>query len=579
MRWMPQSGFSVDPNKCTMHMWTCALVLRGSSSALTIPGVSASGGDSVFKPELIFALVGPLGSGLSEVIQQLEGRLDPYRYRTSVVKVSSTFRLLQPWAALPTGPRNEAFYDAYMSAGDSLRLTLKRADAAALLAISQISEERETITGKRRRPANGMTFIIDSLKTPEEVALLRSVYGSRLFVLAAYAAENKREERLALEIANASGSDPNSHLLSASRIIKRDSVGAGADGYGQNVSGTFPLADFFLDCDRPGMLTNDLDRFLRLLFAEPRESPNRDEYGMYLARGAAMRSASMSRQVGAAITSTDGAVLALGCNEVPKYLGGQYWPGDDPDARDVVLGTDTSESIKDRLFRASIRALLLRGWQPPKDVAKSSRRKDLETQVAEIAKLIPQEGFPTHEAVEFYREVHAELAAIVDAAKRGVSTSGATLYTTTFPCHDCAKHIVAAGIQRVVFVEPYPKSRVAEMHPDSIDLAGGGSNKVRFETFVGAAPRRYSQFFRWGKRKDTTGTRPSGARMAWTEGSAEPRFEVDSKLKDKTLWKALQVRESLSIIDRENAALLGLSSAMSERGLATSVVQGKSKGE
>ncbi|MDN3612645.1 hypothetical protein QWZ16_23945 [Vibrio ostreicida] len=26
-----------------------------------------------------------------------------------------------------------------------------------------------------------------------------------------------------------------------------------------------------------------------------------------------------------------------------------------------------------------------------------------------------------------------------------------------FPCHNCAKHIVASGIKRVVYVEPYPK--------------------------------------------------------------------------------------------------------------------------
>src|SRR5205807_7486580 len=71
-------------------------------------------------------------------------------------------------------------------------------------------------------------------------------------------------------------------------------------------------------------------------------------------------------------------------------------------------------------------------------------------------------------SIEYFRAVHAEMAAIVDAARRGVPICDAVLYTTTFPCHDCAKHIVAAGIQRVVFIEPYPKSLAPELYLDSI---------------------------------------------------------------------------------------------------------------
>src|SRR5579871_385409 len=60
--------------------------------------------------------------------------------------------------------------------------------------------------------------------------------------------------------------------------------------------------------------------------------------------------------------------------------------------------------------------------------------------------------------IEYGRCVHAEMAAIVDAARRGVAIAGCTLYTTTFPCHECARHIVAASIRQVVYIDPYPKS-------------------------------------------------------------------------------------------------------------------------
>jgi dCMP deaminase len=54
------------------------------------------------------------------------------------------------------------------------------------------------------------------------------------------------------------------------------------------------------------------------------------------------------------------------------------------------------------------------------------------------------------------RTLHAEQNAIIQAALHGVSTEGATLYGTCRPCHVCARMIVGAGIQRVVFAGDMP---------------------------------------------------------------------------------------------------------------------------
>ncbi|HEX6976817.1 MAG TPA: cytidine/deoxycytidylate deaminase family protein [Patescibacteria group bacterium] len=54
------------------------------------------------------------------------------------------------------------------------------------------------------------------------------------------------------------------------------------------------------------------------------------------------------------------------------------------------------------------------------------------------------------------RVIHAELNAIIQVAfQGGASTDGGTIYTTDFPCNDCAKFIIAAGIQRVVYSRDY----------------------------------------------------------------------------------------------------------------------------
>lgn len=47
------------------------------------------------------------------------------------------------------------------------------------------------------------------------------------------------------------------------------------------------------------------------------------------------------------------------------------------------------------------------------------------------------------------RTLHAELNAILQAARHGPSVEGATLYCTMFPCYDCAKAIVNVGIIEV----------------------------------------------------------------------------------------------------------------------------------
>ena len=51
--------------------------------------------------------------------------------------------------------------------------------------------------------------------------------------------------------------------------------------------------------------------------------------------------------------------------------------------------------------------------------------------------------------------VHAEQNALAKAARSTVSTKGATLYCTVSPCYECAKSIIQAGIERVVYEEQY----------------------------------------------------------------------------------------------------------------------------
>ena len=110
---------------------------------------------------------------------------------------------------------------------------------------------------------------------------------------------------------------------------------------------------------------------------------------------------------------------------------------------------------------------------------------------------------------EYSRSIHAEMSAILHCARVGNSVKGATMFCTTFPCHNCAKHIIGSGIKRVVFVEPYPKSKAEWLHGNALSIGRKEKRKVLFEPFVGVSARRYFDLFSlklgWGqelKRKD-----------------------------------------------------------------------------
>jgi len=64
---------------------------------------------------------------------------------------------------------------------------------------------------------------------------------------------------------------------------------------------------------------------------------------------------------------------------------------------------------------------------------------------------------------ELCRVVHAEENVLLQAAKFGVSTDGATVYTVYFPCTMCAKSMINAGIKEIVFAEDYPNDLAKEL--------------------------------------------------------------------------------------------------------------------
>ena len=59
-----------------------------------------------------------------------------------------------------------------------------------------------------------------------------------------------------------------------------------------------------------------------------------------------------------------------------------------------------------------------------------------------------------HEWSKTY-EIHAEMNAIIWAAREGISIDGATIYVTLEPCSECSKNLIASGIKKIVYDKAY----------------------------------------------------------------------------------------------------------------------------
>lgn len=453
--------------------------------------------------ELVFGVVCAVGANYRQVEKRLSNQLRLYGYRPNVIRLSDMLSQICTDLKLPVKLSDESEYArirSRMDAGNAARMAANVPELMALAGISKINSKRPvSASSSEQKPDYGVAHILLTLKRAEEVELLRRVYGPGFFLVGVYASQEERTAFLQDEHGMCQDE--------ADDLMRKDEE----DDHpcGQQTRDTFHRSDVFV---RLKGYKLQLDRFLNLVFQHPYHTPEIDEHAMFQAYAAGLRSGQLGRQVGAAIVSAAGDLIAVGCNEVPCAGGGAYWPGP-YDHRDHKIGYDSNDRQK-RLMAEDIVNRIGKdiGEGFDRNRAFKSLRKSM-----------------LFDITEFGRAVHAEMDAILSCARTGASTRGATLYTTTFPCHNCTRHIIGAGIARVVFIEPYPKSMAMELHTDSIRIEGmaqktSARNTLPFEPFIGIGPKRYAEFF---SVQLSTGFSISRKRdgnvIDWHEAEASPR--------------------------------------------------------
>ncbi|WP_438752083.1 anti-phage dCTP deaminase [Pararhizobium sp. O133] len=440
-------------------------------------------------PEIIIGLVSPVGTNLVPTIEALKIEFENKGFEFHHIKLSALFPSIANDISYDGLDVTTKYHrvDTYIKFGNFIRDNIGP-KSLAVFAVSEIATSRKAAD----KNAKGIVYVVDQLKTEHELDLLNEIYGVRFLQISVYSARDVRVDNLAKTIAHDNNKrDGNRFRDQAEALVVRDEDELGEPN-GQKVGKIFQFADVVINDDRSddgAKVSNQVCRFVELLFGNNGYSPNHLEYGMFLAHSAALRSLDLSRQVGAAIFRKTGEIAALGSNEVPKAGGGTYWADDHFDAREYTLNFDSNDVRKKELLDEVVGILL----------------PDAKSLSTEQEKLLEKSQFM--DALEYGRIVHAEMSALSDAARLGISVQDGTIYCTTFPCHMCSKHIVASGLSKVVFLEPYPKSLTSDLHSDSVKIEGTSRGSytrfpsVDFTPFFGITPRRYREFFTRTKRK------------------------------------------------------------------------------
>lgn len=453
--------------------------------------------------ELVFGVVAPAGTNRGDFLGRFTVLLGAYNYSTRSVHLSDLIGHIafSEGTDPGEGAGNAARRERLMTEGSKLRRDTAQDGIVALLGIADIQNARkQTDQGSCALPRTA--HVLWSLKHPDEVSLLQQVYGASFFLIGLFSSEEDRIQNLIAE--------EEMSREEAERIVNRDSDERLE--YGQKTRDTFQLADVFIPMDKDA--DRHIQRFLDLVFGNPATTPTADEHAMFLAYAGAQRSGALARQVGAVVVTEDGDVVAVGANDAPRFGGGPYWPGED-DQRDVVKGRDANAVEQRKIAQTLVDQLKEAGLLANRE---GDAKKALE--VLEKGRL--------GDITEYGRDVHAEMHALLGCARSGVSVRGATLYTTTFPCHNCAKHLIAAGFRKVVFVEPYPKSKALELHGDAMTLNGeSDTDHLYLQPFIGVGPRRYFDLFSLKLGQGGPRRRKEGDKLVeWTRETASPRLQI-----------------------------------------------------
>ncbi|MFC1536764.1 anti-phage dCTP deaminase [Pseudomonadota bacterium] len=499
--------------------------------------------------ELVIGFCGAVGCGIHNVHDSVKATFEkPYGYECVPILLSDVIQKIK--GEISYSDEFERI-TKLQDAGNDLRKTrttgLVEFAIAKIRSVKGVHKDPDGGENKPASPNERRIFLVDQLKHPDEVSLLKKIYGSSFYLFGVLSTQDDRVNRL-----KKSGmTDDQAHIL-----IQRDEKEKLP--HGQKVRDTIQHSDFFVrhSSHRNQECLASIQRFISLMLGEPIITPTPNEYAMYEAYSASLRSSCLSRQVGASIVNDNNHLISTGYNDVPSYNGGLYGRSNDASGERCFekeeqccfndchklnmyqsVANDISSKVLPLYTQSKIANFLkknssdLMDKYEIKDLDKAQLLQHMSKMVAEKVEgdfsrddLIEYlKKTKIKSLLEFSRSIHAEMEAILAAGRKSKSVVGGDLYCTTFPCHNCARHIIAAGISTVYYIEPYEKSLALDLHDDAITLLEDKQGCVKFLHFEGVAPGKYYGLFKMSSpRKKSDG---SGEMIPFNHQDASPVME------------------------------------------------------
>ena len=404
----------------------------------------------------VIGLTAPFGSGCSTSAEILKAKLG---FR--IVRLSEMIR--KEWRV--KNPSRKPTRADLQTLGNQIRKTARNPGELARLAIEDLTE--------------GSSLVVDGIRNVGEVEYLRETFGRKFYLVAIECPQSERYERL-----QQAGLYADIDRFREDNERDKDEE----DRYGQQVALCVDAADVLLVNDGETTMPRLREKVVEYVDVVTGSTPRYarpDEILMNLAYSASHGSKCLKRQVGAVLVDAPfgrmGTVVGQGFNENPS--------GTSPCVEEKEYGADPKAAIPGRCYRDIVREKSFT------ELAKQKARcpacgKPLASTVtpeppwrcAGCSRNLEDYFWPER-AMSWCTAIHAEVASILSA---GMRARGTTLYTTTFPCFQCAEKIAQAGITSVVFTEPYPDIRAAER------LSIAGIEAIRFE---GVRSGRFDEIF------------------------------------------------------------------------------------
>jgi len=313
--------------------------------------------------------------------------------------------------------------------------------------------------------------VLDGLRNEGEVSYLRDEYGYHFTLIAVLASNDARWDRIGLTYTD--------QKLSLADFIADDSRDKNEETkYGQQVELCVDRADILLDNTDAtvGEFKSKVVDFVDLVTGKNKRGATQPEILMNIAFSSSHSSKCIKRHVGAVISDSKGQIVSAGYNENPL--------GTNPCVEEPEY---EHQCFRDIVRNSHFKALAAKGAKCPdcgepiifekgppwrcKACSQKGRKTNLE------------EFFFLDRAMNYCTAVHAEVWAILAAGERARE---GVLYTTTFPCSQCAEKIVQSGIRKVVFTEPYP---------DPYGASRLKLGKIDLEQFEGVRSSSFDRIF------------------------------------------------------------------------------------